>query len=43
MQPNYWLVRLGKGGMYAQEGYGGGFVGVNFVSDIDLSEKLYED
>lgn len=40
---NFWLVRLGKAGVYAKEGYDGGFVGVDFVGDIDLTNKLYEN
>lgn len=43
MEKNFWLVRLGRGGIYAQEGYDGGFVGVNFIGDVDLSSKLYEN
>lgn len=43
MNNNFWLVRLGKRGMYAQEGYENNFVGVDFVGDIDLTDKLYEN
>jgi len=40
---NYWLVRLGKANAYAQEGYKGGYIGVNFIGDIDLTHKLHEN
>jgi restriction system protein len=40
---NYYKVVLGKGNMYANECYKGGFIGADFGFDYDLSAKLPEN
>ncbi|MBK8196497.1 MAG: DUF91 domain-containing protein [Lewinellaceae bacterium] len=40
---NYYRIMLGKSSMYAQECYEGNFIGVDFLSDIDLTGKLPDD
>jgi len=40
---NYYRIMLGKSSMYAKECYDGNFIGVDFLSDIDLTGKLPED
>lgn len=37
---NYYRIMLGKGSMYAKDCYDGNFIGVDFLSDIDLTGKL---
>lgn len=40
---NYYRIMLGKSSMYARECYEGNFIGVDILSDIDLTGKLPED
>jgi restriction system protein len=40
---NYYRIMLGKSSTYAKECYDGNFIGVDFLSDIDLTGKLPED
>jgi restriction system protein len=40
---NYYRIMLGKSSMYAEECYKGNFIGVDFLSDIDLTGKLPDD
>ena len=37
---NYYRVMLGKKSVFAQECFDGGFIGVDFLNDIDLSAEL---
>jgi len=39
---NYYRVMLGKGSIYANEAKDGGFIGADFIPDVDLSGKLPE-
>lgn len=40
---NYYRVMLGKGSMYAEEGFAHGFIGVGFEINEDLTGKLPEE
>jgi restriction system protein len=40
---NYYRIMLGRGSMYAAEARAGNFVGVDFLSNIDLTDRLPED
>jgi len=37
MDKNYWLIHLGQGNRFARDAFQGGYIGLNFLSDIDLS------
>jgi restriction system protein len=40
---NYWLIRLGRKNVYAKDGHDGGYIGVGFLENINLSDKLFEN
>ena len=42
MAKRYNRIMLGRGGMYASQCRAEGFIGVDFLSDIDMTDRLSE-
>lgn len=43
LMKNYYRIMLGKSSLYAKDCYEGNFIGVDFLSDIDLTGQLPEN
>ena len=42
MVKRYNRIMLGRGGMYADQCHKEGFIGVDFLGDIDMTDRLAE-